>query len=357
MPETRLAPSVTLANSVEMPHLGLGTSPMGDKETERAVAAAIEAGYRLFDTAENYRNERGVGRGIRAAGIDRGELFVTTKFNRNWHGYDEVQAAYAGSVERLGLDYIDLLLIHWPNPSYDRYVDAWRGMIRLLEEVKVRAIGVSNFKPAHIARLIDVTGLAPHVNQVQLNPYVPRAAERAEHQAHGIVTETWSPIGRGRELLNERAIAGVARQHGKTPAQVVLRWHVQQGLIPIPKSSNPQRMRRTSTSSGSSSRLTRWRPSQRSTAAVKARRTPTAWVTEAPRGSGDLRGRRYSCGWEVWKVAGPSEAVWLSPAGAGRTWHHAERDAYRPPGWRSIGHIGGEPVTRISRTTSKPWRS
>jgi 2,5-diketo-D-gluconate reductase A len=215
---------------------------MGDEETEVTVARAIDAGYRLIDTAENYRNERGVGRAIRATDVDRGELFITTKFNKNWHGYHEVEDAFAGSAERLGLDYIDLLLIHWPVPAQDRYVDAWRGMIRLLEDGRVRAIGVSNFKPAHIDRLLDATGVAPHVNQVQLNPYVVRETERSYHVAHGIFTEAWSPIGKGRDLLGEPAVVSLAERHSKTSAQVVLRWHVQQGLIPIPKTSNPQRL-------------------------------------------------------------------------------------------------------------------
>jgi 2,5-diketo-D-gluconate reductase A len=242
MPASTPAPTVTLANGVEMPAFGLGTSPMGDDEAAATVATAIEIGYRLIDTAENYRNEAGVGRGVRAGGIDRGELFVTTKFNKNWHGYDEVQGAFAASAERLGLDYIDLLLIHWPVPAQDRYVDAWRGMIRLLEEGKVRAIGVSNFKPAHIDRLLDATGVAPHVNQVQFNPYIVREDAVRYHREHNIVTVTWSPIGRGRELLAEPVLGNIAARLGKTPAQVVLRWHVQQGLVPIPKSSNPERL-------------------------------------------------------------------------------------------------------------------
>ena len=236
------APALTLANGVRMPALGLGTSPMGDDESEATVAAAINIGYRLIDTAENYRNEAGVGRGLRASGVSRSELFVTTKFNKNWHGYAEVQDAFAGSATRLGLEYIDLLLIHWPVPAQDKYVDAWRGMIRLLEDGKVRAIGVSNFKPAHIDRLLDATGVAPHVNQVQLNPYIVRDDARRYHTAHNIATETWSPIGQGKELLADPAIVEIANTYGKTPAQVVLRWQVQQGLIPIPKSSNPQRL-------------------------------------------------------------------------------------------------------------------
>jgi 2,5-diketo-D-gluconate reductase A len=239
---TNLAPTITLANGVAMPALGLGTSPMDDQQTEPAVAAAIEAGYRLFDTAENYRNEVGVGRGIRASGIDRDEVFVTTKFNGNWHGYEEAQQAFANSAERLGLERVDLLLIHWPLPAQDRYVDAWRGMIKLLEDGKVRAIGTSNFKPAHIDRLLEATGVAPHVNQVQLDPRIPRANERAYHADHGIVTESWAPLGRGQGLLDAPALANIARHHSRTPAQIVLRWHVQLGLVPIPKTANRQRL-------------------------------------------------------------------------------------------------------------------
>lgn len=236
------APTIKLANGVEMPALGLGTSPMNNDDTERAVVAAIEAGYRLIDTAENYRNEEGVGRGIRASGIDRGQLFVTTKFNKEWHSVDGARQAFEASAERLGLAYIDLLLIHWPNPGEGRYVDAWKGMIKLLEEGKVRAFGLSNFKPAHIDKLIAETGVAPHVDQVQYNPYIVREADRAYHAEHGIVTETWSPIGRGKDLLNDALLADIAGKHGKSPAQVVLRWHVQQGLVPIPKSGNPERL-------------------------------------------------------------------------------------------------------------------
>lgn len=242
MPSVKLAPTVTLANGVEMPALGLGTWPMNDREAESAVAAAIEAGYRLFDTAENYRNERGVGRGIRASGIDRSEVFITTKFNGNWHGYEEAQQAFDKSAERLEVSYIDLLLIHWPLPKQDRYVDAWRGMNRLLDDGKVKAIGVSNFKPAHIDRLLGATGVAPHVNQVQLHPGVARERDRAYHTEHGIITESWTPIAKGRHLLDASPIIQAAKRHDKTPAQVVLRWHVQHGLIPIPKTSRPERM-------------------------------------------------------------------------------------------------------------------
>jgi 2,5-diketo-D-gluconate reductase A len=235
-------PTLTLANGVDMPALGLGTSPMNDEETEATVAAAIRAGYRLIDTAENYGNERGVGRGIRASGVDRDDVFVTTKFNERWHGFEEAQKAFANSAERLGLDRIDLLLIHWPVPKKDRYVDAWRGLVELLEDGKVRAVGVSNFKPAHIDRLLEATGVAPHVNQVQLDPRIGRSDQRSYHEAHGIVTESWSPIGAGGDLLADATIGDVARAHGKTPAQIVLRWHIQLGLVPIPKTSKPERL-------------------------------------------------------------------------------------------------------------------
>lgn len=241
MPETSI-PTITLANGVQMPAIGLGTSPMNDDETEKAVIAAIATGYRLIDTAENYRNEVGVGRGIRASGIDRSELFVTTKFNKEWHSIDGARQAFDASARRLGLDYIDLLLIHWPNPALGQYVEAWKGMIKLLEDGKVRAIGLSNFKPAHIDRIIAETGVVPHVDQVQYNPYVVRETDRAYHASKGIVTETWSPIGRGSALLGEPVLAEIASRHGKTPAQVILRWHVQQGMVPIPKSGNPERL-------------------------------------------------------------------------------------------------------------------
>ena len=235
-------PNVALANGIEMPALGLGTSPMGDGQAEATVAAALQAGYRLIDTAENYRNEAGVGRGFRASGVDRDEVFVTTKFNERWHGEAEAQQAFANSAERLGLDRIDLLLIHWPNPRTDRYVEAWRGLLKLLEDGKVRAIGVSNFKPAHLDRLLGETGVAPHVNQIELDPTHSRPEERAYHAAHGIVTESWSPIGAGGDLLADPTIVDLARRRSKTPAQIVLRWHVQLGLVPIPKTSKVERL-------------------------------------------------------------------------------------------------------------------
>lgn len=236
--------TVTLLHGAEMPRVGLGTWPMDDAAAETAVATAIEAGYRLVDTAENYGNERGVGRGLKASGAPRGDLFVTTKFNKEWHGVDLVAEAFERSADRLGLDYIDLLLIHWPNPRQDRYVDAVRGLARVLESGRLRAIGTSNFKPAHLDRVINETGIVPDVNQIQLSPTVARTASRAFHAEHGIVTQSWSPIGgSGNDVLREPAVVEIAERHGRTPAQVVLRWHLQLGLTTVPKSGDPERIR------------------------------------------------------------------------------------------------------------------
>lgn len=235
-----IAPTIALRNGVAMPQLGLGTWPMDDAEATRAVASALQMGYRLIDTAENYRNEAGVGAGIRASGVARDEIFVTTKFNREWHSIEGARQACEASLKRLGLDYIDLLLIHWPNPKQDRYVEAFEGLTRLLETGLVRAIGTSNFTVPHLQRLLE-QDLVPHVNQIQLDPYHLRSDIVALHQAHGIVTESWSPIGRGGDMLADPAIDGVAKRHGRTPAQVVLRWHTQRGFVPAPKSSDPTR--------------------------------------------------------------------------------------------------------------------
>jgi 2,5-diketo-D-gluconate reductase A len=238
------APTVTLTHGAEMPRLGLGTWPMDDGEAETTVATAIGLGYRLVDTAENYGNERGVGRGLRASGVPREELFVTTKFNKEWHGVDLVAEACERSADRLGVEYIDLLLVHWPNPAQDRYVDAVRGLARLLEDGRLRAIGTSNFKPAHLDRVLAETGIVPDVNQVELNPRVTRDSTRAYHGKHGIVTQSWGPIGgEGNDVLAEPAVVEVAERHGRTPAQVVLRWHLELGLTAVPKSSDPTRLR------------------------------------------------------------------------------------------------------------------
>lgn len=238
------APVIQLTHGPPMPRLGLGTWLMNDAAAEKSVAAAIEAGYRLIDTAELYENERGVGRGIRAAAVDRREVFVVTKFNKQWHGRDLVREACARGLDRLGLDYLDLLLIHWPIPRQDRYLQAWEGMIGLLRDGRVRAIGTSNFKPAHLDRIIASSGVVPDVNQIQLSPAVARTGPRSYHVRRGIATQCWSPLGGRRfDVLAEPVVRNLAAKYGRTPAQIVLRWHVQLGLCPIPKSSTQERMR------------------------------------------------------------------------------------------------------------------
>lgn len=240
---TPLAPTVTLANRAQMPRLGLGTWPLDDAEAEQAVASAIGIGYRLIDTAFNYGNEVGVGRGLRASGVPRDELFVTTKLNKEDHGVDEVQRAFERSAGKLDVDYLDLFLIHWPNPQQDRYVDAYKGLVKLLEDGRVKAIGLSNFKPAHVERVVQATGVIPDVDQIELDPTKSRAETREYLTRNGIATEAWSPVGQGGDLLEQPVIRRLAEAHGRTPGQIVLRWHVEIGTIAIPKSANPERQR------------------------------------------------------------------------------------------------------------------
>lgn len=236
-------PTVTLNDGSAFPELGLGTYNLRGEEGTAAVAAAIEGGYRLLDTAVNYENETEVGEAVRRSGVARDELTITTKLPGRDHGFDESIRSAHGSLERLGLDRIDLYLIHWPNPSVGRWLETWRGMIRLRDEGLVRSIGVSNFTEPMLARLIDETGVAPAVNQVELHPYFPQAPLRAFHAAHGIRTESWSPLARRSDLLAEQVVQDVAAAHGVTPTQAVLRWHVQLSTTPIPKSANAARQR------------------------------------------------------------------------------------------------------------------
>jgi len=238
---TAPAPTLPLVNGARIPQLGLGTWPLDDAAAEKAVATAVENGYRLVDTAENYDNERGVGAGLRASGVPRAELFVTTKFNRRWHSVAGVREVFEQSAERLGVDYVDLLLVHWPNPDQGRYVEAFEGIVALLRDGLVRAAGVSNFTPEQLQEVLDATGVTPDVNQIQLNPYIAQVPWREFAARHGIVVEGYSPIWRGRDLLDERVVADAARAHGRTPGQVVLRWHVQLGVVPVPKSADPRR--------------------------------------------------------------------------------------------------------------------
>jgi 2,5-diketo-D-gluconate reductase A len=238
-----VTPTLPLLHGAQIPVIGLGTWPLRGAESAAQVRTAIEAGYRLVDTAENYGNEDGVGQGIRDSGVDRSEIFITTKLNRKWHSVDGVREAYEASLKRLGVDYLDLLLVHWPNPDQDRYVEALRGLDALLADGRLRAIGTSNFKPAHLQRVLDETGIVPDVNQIQLSPYNTRNATRAYDTTHQIVTESWSPIGASDGGLREDpSIAKIAEAHGKSVTQVVLRWHLQLGLVAIPKSANPGRL-------------------------------------------------------------------------------------------------------------------
>ena len=236
-----LAPCIEIGDGVLIPQLGLGTWPMTDDEAERVLPTAIERGYRLIDTAESYHNESGVGAGIRAAGIDRNELFITTKFDRQWHGVQGARDACYNSLERLGVDYLDLLLIHWPNPQQGKYVEAFEGLVSLKEEGLIRAAGTSNFKPSHLQDLFD-RGFCPQLNQIQLDPYHRRDDIIAVHQQKGIVTEAWRPLGCGNEMLMDPEIQKIAKAHGRTTAQILLRWQVQQGFVTCPKSSNPDRL-------------------------------------------------------------------------------------------------------------------
>lgn len=236
-------PTVTLNDGTDFSELGLGTYGLRGPEGVASVSSAIESGYRLLDTAVNYENEREVGEAVRTSGVDRAQLRVTTKIPGRAHGYDEAIESTHGSLAVMGLDYLDLSLIHWPNPSVDKYVDTWRAMIDLRERQLIRSIGVSNFTEAMLTRLIDETGVTPAVNQVELHPYFPQGALRAFHTEHGIRTESWSPLARRSELLQEQVVGELAEIHGVTPTQVVLRWQVQVGSTPIPKSADPDRQR------------------------------------------------------------------------------------------------------------------
>lgn len=237
---TQTTPTIALSGGTSIPAIGAGTWPLDDAEVETMALTAFELGYRLIDTAENYRNEAGVGNAVRHSGLPREELFVTTKFNRLWHG--DAVAGVENNLATLGLEYADLVLIHWPNPDQDLYVKAWEGLIAARERGLVRAIGTSNFKPAHLQRIIDATGVAPEVNQIQCNPFTDRPAERQFHAAHGIVTESWAPLAAGNGLTGNAVVEEIAAAHDATAGQVVLAWHVGQGLLPIPKSSNRDRL-------------------------------------------------------------------------------------------------------------------
>jgi len=236
------APTILLNNNNTIPQIGLGTSPLNDEQVAPIVVAAIEAGYRHIDTAYRYNNERGVGQGIRDSGIDRESLFVTTKLDGPFQGNDRAVGGLDESLRRLGLDYVDLLLIHWPLPQRDEYVSTWKTFEKLVAAGKARSIGLSNFKPAHIDRLLTEATIRPTVNQIRLNPRTTRPEQRAYNAAQGIITEAYSPLGAGNDLLENPTLAAIGTKYGKTPGQVVLRWHIELGVVAIPRSANPGRI-------------------------------------------------------------------------------------------------------------------
>ncbi|WP_432093621.1 aldo/keto reductase [Streptomyces sp. bgisy100] len=236
-------PFTTLNNGVRMPQLGYGVWQVPNDEAESAVGLALEAGYRSIDTAAAYQNEEGTGKAIAGSGLPREDLFVTTKLWNADHGHEAALKAFDTSLSRLGLDYVDLYLIHWPLPSRDRYVETWKALETILADGRAKAIGVSNFKPEHLRRLLDETSVVPAVNQIELHPQFPQAEARALHAQHGIATEAWSPIGSGKGLLDDPKLGEIARKHGRSPAQIVLRWHLQLGNVVIPKSVTPSRIK------------------------------------------------------------------------------------------------------------------
>ncbi|MFJ3631267.1 aldo/keto reductase [Streptomyces sp. NPDC090112] len=239
-------PAIRLNNGTLMPQLGFGVWQVPDAEAEHAVGTALEAGYRSIDTAAIYGNERGTGKALAASGVDRAELFVTTKLwngpKQKW-GRDEVLRAFDDSLGKLGLDHVDLYLIHWPRPMRDDFVAIWKAFEEIAESGRARAVGVSNFRPADLDRLSAESALVPAVNQVELHPLFPQEELRALHASRGIATEAWSPLGQGKELLALPAVTEIAAKHGRSAAQVVLRWHLQHGNVVIPKSVTPSRIR------------------------------------------------------------------------------------------------------------------
>ena len=242
MTSAAAVPSVTLNDDHTMPVIGLGVGELSDAETEESVSAALEAGYRLLDTASAYGNEAAVGRAIASSGLPREELFVTTKLATADQGYQSSQDALAASLERLGLDYVDLYLIHWPAGEQGKYVDSWGGLLSLRGNGLTRSIGVANFNEDHLADIVDLSFVAPVVNQIELHPLLNQAALRAVNESREIATEAYGPLGVGR-LLDNPTIVSVAEAHGKTPAQALIRWSIQLGNIVIPRSSSPERVR------------------------------------------------------------------------------------------------------------------
>jgi len=237
-----MIPTVELNNGVRIPQLGIGVYKVPDEQVTDTVYAALESGYRSIDTATLYGNERGVGEAIAGSGVPREDLFVTTKLWNDSHGYDAALRAFDASLEQLGTTYVDLYLIHWPVPAQGRYVETWRALERIAAEGRARAIGVSNFQQEHLDRLLAESDTVPAVNQIELHPQLQQPELRDYHRKKRIITEAWSPIARGGELLETRVVRTLAKKHGKSPAQIVLRWHIEMGHVVIPKSVTPQRI-------------------------------------------------------------------------------------------------------------------
>ncbi|WP_300008392.1 aldo/keto reductase [Pseudonocardia sp.] len=236
-------PHIRLNSGVEIPQFGFGVFQIDPADVGPALGTAFEAGYRHVDTAQMYRNEAEVGQAIVDSGLRRDEIFVTTKLDNDRHGHDEAVTALGESLDRLRLDHVDLFLVHWPRPAHDRYVETWKGFEKLAADGRARTIGVSNFQIPHLERLAAETGTVPAVNQIELHPHFPQEELRAYHREHGIVTEAWGPIGQGGDLLGDERLTALAEKYGRTPAQIVLRWHIELGNIVFPKSVTPARIR------------------------------------------------------------------------------------------------------------------
>jgi diketogulonate reductase-like aldo/keto reductase len=239
---TTTVPVLDLNDGNKAPQLGFGVFQIPDAETADAVAAALKAGYRSIDTAAIYKNEAGVRQGVERSGVARGDIFLTTKLWNTAQGFDSTLKAFDESVTKLGTDYVDMYLIHWPTPKNDRYVDTWKAFIRLRDEGRIRSIGVSNFQPGHLDRLVQETGVVPVVNQIELHPDFAQRDVVAANAKHKVITEAWSPLGQGGDLLKNETLVAIGKKYGKSSAQVVLRWHVQLGHMVIPKSATPERI-------------------------------------------------------------------------------------------------------------------
>ena len=236
-------PNITLNNGAQMPQLGFGVYQVPPEEAAQAVSTALDAGYRSIDTAALYGNEEGVGKAIAESSVRREDLFITTKLWNDRQGYDEAQRAFDESLAKLGLDHVDLYLIHWPAPAQDAYVNTWKAFEKLQSDGRAKNIGVSNFQIPHLRRLFEETETVPAVNQIELHPNLQQGDLRSFHNEHGITTEAWSPLGQGKGLLEDATLASMAEKYGKSPAQIVLRWHLQLGNVVIPKSATPSRVR------------------------------------------------------------------------------------------------------------------